>query len=224
MEHPITKGVISAIPQDKADYRPDAVVKSALDLAWHIVAAELMFLNGVADGQFTFGGTKPVIRWRLQGEAAADPVRGPLNTGGLYGEREGWHLPGYGDGGWPVVDLPRAEWRRQGVTWYRTGFRLAVEPGVDASIGLELTDDPTRAYRVQIFLNGWNMGQYVNDVGPQHTFVLPNGILRTRGANTLALAALSDGTTESGPGEVRLTLLGSAAGGVPVTVVPSPGR
>lgn len=57
-----------------------------------------------------------------------------------------------------------------------------------------------RAYRVQIFLNGWNMGQYVNDVGPQHTFVLPNGILRTRGANTLALAVLSDGTTESGPG------------------------
>ncbi len=110
------------------------------------------------------------------------------------------------------------------MTWYRTGFRLAVDPGVDASIGLELTDDPTRAYRVQIFLNGWNMGQYVNDVGPQHTFALPNGILHTRGANTLALAVLSDGTTESGPGDVRLTLLGSAAGGVPVTVVPSPGR
>ncbi|CAM5683437.1 hypothetical protein SGRIM128S_03952 [Streptomyces griseomycini] len=61
------------------------------------------------------------------------------------------------------------EERRQGVTWYRTGFRLAVDPDVDASIGLTLEDDPERAYRVQIFLNGWNMGQYVNDVGPQHT-------------------------------------------------------
>lgn len=174
----------------------------------------------------TFTGASPAVRWRLQGAAAAaaDPVRGPLNTGGLYGERSGWHLPGYGDGGWPVVELPRAERRRQGVAWYRTGFRLDVGPGVDASIGLVLEDDPVRAYRVQIFLNGWNMGQYVNDVGPQHTFVLPNGILRTRGANTLALAVLSDGTTESGPGEVRLTLLGSTAGGVPVTVVPSPGR
>ncbi|GAA3853351.1 beta-galactosidase [Streptomyces lacrimifluminis] len=172
-----------------------------------------------------FAGASPAVRWRLRGATAAgaDPVRGPLNTGGLYGERSGWHLPVFEDDGWPVAGLPRAE-RRQGVSWYRTGFRLAVGPGVDASIGLVLEDDPARAYRVQIFLNGWNMGQYVNDVGPQHTFVLPNGILRTRGANTLALAVLSDGTTESGPGEVRLTLLGSAAGGVPVTVVPSPGR
>ena len=63
------------------------------------------------------------------------------------------------------------------------------------------------------------MGQYINDVGPQHTFALPNGILRTRGSNTLTLAVLSDGTTPSGPSDVQLTLLGAAAGGVPVTPV-----
>jgi hypothetical protein len=170
----------------------------------------------------TFTGAAPAVRWRVQGTAAPDPVRGPLNTGGLHGERHGWHLPGFADGGWKTVGFPRAE-RRQGVTWYRTGFRLAVDTGVDASIGLTLTDDPARAYRVQIFLNGWNMGQYINDVGPQHTFVLPNGVLRTRGSNTLALAVLSDGTTAAGPGRVELTLLGSAAGGVPVTPVYSPG-
>jgi beta-galactosidase GanA len=171
----------------------------------------------------TFTGSTPRVRWRIQGEAAPDPVRGPLNNGGLYGEREGWHLPGFPDRDWEPVAFPRAEWR-QGVTWYRTAFRLAVQPGVDASIGLTLDDDPSRAYRAQIFLNGWNMGQYINDVGPQHTFVLPNGILRTRGTNTLALAVLSDFSTQSGPGSVRLTLLGSAAGGVPVTPVNSPGR
>ncbi|WP_328555729.1 beta-galactosidase [Streptomyces sp. NBC_00358] len=169
-----------------------------------------------------FAGAAPAVRWRIQGTAAPDPVRGPLNTGGLHGERHGWHLPGFADTGWRTVGLPRAE-RRQGVTWYRTGFRLAVDTGVDASIGLTLTDDPARAYRVQIFLNGWNMGQYINDVGPQHTFVLPNGVLRTRGPNTLALAVLSDGTTSAGPGRVELTLLGSAAGGVPVSPVASPG-
>ncbi|MFE0509966.1 beta galactosidase jelly roll domain-containing protein, partial [Streptomyces sp. NPDC058964] len=171
----------------------------------------------------SFEGASPKVSWRLQGEAATDPVRGPQNNGGLYGEREGWHLPGFPDGGWESVRLPRAD-RGQGVTWYRTAFRLSVPGGVDASVGLVLEDDPARAYRVQVFLNGWNMGQYINDVGPQHTFVLPNGILRTRGTNTLALAVLSDGTTESGPGRVRLTLLGSAAGGVPVTPVPSPGH
>lgn len=169
-----------------------------------------------------FKGGSPKVSWRLQGEKTPDPVRGPQNNGGLHGEREGWHLPGFADGDWTAVDLPRAD-ERQGVTWYRKTFKLAVESGIDASIGLTLDDDPSRAYRVQIFLNGWNMGQYVNDVGPQHTFVLPNGILRTRGTNTLALAVLSDGTTESGPKDVHLALLGSAAGGVPVDPVDSPG-
>jgi uncharacterized damage-inducible protein DinB len=58
-EHPITKGVISAIPADKAGYRPDAVAKSGFDLAWHMVGAELMFLGGVAAGAFTFGAARP---------------------------------------------------------------------------------------------------------------------------------------------------------------------
>ncbi|MGW0880578.1 beta-galactosidase [Streptomyces sp. NPDC002671] len=166
----------------------------------------------------TFKGASPDVRWRIQGEAAPDPVRGPLNNGGLYGEREGWYLPGFKDHGWEAVTFPRAE-RRQGVTWYRTTFRLSVPADIDASVGLTLEDDPYRAYRAQIFLNGWNLGQYINNVGPQHTFVLPNGILRTRGTNTLALAVLSEFTTLSGPGSARLTLLGSASGGVPVKPV-----
>ncbi|MFE9607469.1 beta-galactosidase [Streptomyces sp. NPDC006012] len=170
-----------------------------------------------------FEGAAPTVRWRVQGALAPDPVRGPMNHGGLYGEREGWHLPGFADGGWRPAGLPHTG-RGQGVTWYRTTFRLSVPGDLDASTGLVLEDDPARAYRVQIFLNGWNLGQYINDVGPQHTFVLPGGILNTRGTNTLALAVLSDGTTDFGPGEVRLTLLGRAAGGVPVTPVASPGR
>jgi hypothetical protein len=170
-----------------------------------------------------FQGASPEVRWRLRGATAPDPVRGPLNNGGLYGERHGWHLPGHDDGGWEETAFPRGD-RRQGVCWYRTTFRLSVPRDVDASVGLVLDDDPGRAYRVQIFLNGWNMGEYVNDAGPRQPVPLPGGILRTRGANTLALAVLADGTTPCGPGEVRLTLLGAAAGGVPVTPVDSPGR
>ncbi|MFC9063369.1 beta galactosidase jelly roll domain-containing protein, partial [Streptomyces sp. NPDC057074] len=77
-----------------------------------------------------------------------------------------------------------------------------------------------------VFLNGWNMGEYAaGRTGAAHTFVLPNGILRTRAAaNTLALAVLADGESAPGPGTVRLELLGSAAGGVPVKPVASPGR
>jgi uncharacterized damage-inducible protein DinB len=51
-EHATTKRVIEAIPLDKGDYRPDAVSKTALELAWHIVAAEKRFLGGITAGAF----------------------------------------------------------------------------------------------------------------------------------------------------------------------------
>src|ERR1700757_4266457 len=53
-EHATTKKVIEAIPLDKGDYRPDPVSKSALELAWHIVAAEKRFLSGICTGAFDF--------------------------------------------------------------------------------------------------------------------------------------------------------------------------
>ena len=55
-EHQTTRRVIEAIPLDKAkcDYRPDAVSRSAMELAWHIVAAEKRFLSGISVGAFDF--------------------------------------------------------------------------------------------------------------------------------------------------------------------------
>ena len=53
-EHATTKKVIEAIPLDKGDYRPDAISKTALELAWHIVAAEKRFLRGICTGAFDF--------------------------------------------------------------------------------------------------------------------------------------------------------------------------
>ena len=55
-EHRVTRNVISAIPPDKADYRPDDIAKSAFDLAWHIVSAEHRFMDGVINGAFDFSG------------------------------------------------------------------------------------------------------------------------------------------------------------------------
>jgi uncharacterized damage-inducible protein DinB len=53
-EHQTTKRVIEAIPLDKGDYRPDAVSKTALELAWHIVAAEKRFFAGISAGALDF--------------------------------------------------------------------------------------------------------------------------------------------------------------------------
>jgi len=54
MEHATTMRVIEAIPLDKGDYHPDPVSKTALELAWHIVAAEKRFLSGICTGAFDF--------------------------------------------------------------------------------------------------------------------------------------------------------------------------
>ncbi len=51
-ESRITKRVIEAIPLDRGDYRPDEISKTAMELAWHIVAAEMRFLDSVAEGAF----------------------------------------------------------------------------------------------------------------------------------------------------------------------------
>lgn len=53
-EHRTTKQVIEAIPSASHDYRPDPFAKSALELAWHIAAAEQRFLSGIAAGGFDF--------------------------------------------------------------------------------------------------------------------------------------------------------------------------
>lgn len=53
-ENRLTKTVIAAIPADRTDYRPDEVSKTALELAWHIVATEMRFLDAVLAGEFEF--------------------------------------------------------------------------------------------------------------------------------------------------------------------------
>ena len=143
-----------------------------------------------------------------------------MNNGGLYGERAGWSLPGYPDQGWRDATLPLSS-AQPGVGWYRTTFDLNVRTGVDASIGLTIADDPAKAYRAVIFVNGWNLGQYINNVGPQHTFVLPNGILDPDGTNTLAIAVTANDAT-GGLGSVALANMGTVRGGAPLTLVDSP--
>jgi uncharacterized damage-inducible protein DinB len=53
-EHRITKSVIEALPPDKGDYRPDGISKSALELAWHIAATEMRFMDALPAGEFDF--------------------------------------------------------------------------------------------------------------------------------------------------------------------------
>jgi uncharacterized damage-inducible protein DinB len=58
-ESQTTRTVLAAVPTDKPDYRPDPNAKSAFELAWHIAAAENMFLDAVVTGNFVFGAQPP---------------------------------------------------------------------------------------------------------------------------------------------------------------------
>jgi uncharacterized damage-inducible protein DinB len=48
-----TRRVLSAVPDDRSDYRPDPKSRTARELAWHIVATEFDFFKGIAAGEFT---------------------------------------------------------------------------------------------------------------------------------------------------------------------------
>jgi uncharacterized damage-inducible protein DinB len=75
-EHPVTKAVITAIPPEKADYRPDSILRSAIDLAWHIVVAEDRFMNAVASGGFKFENSN-----------RPETIRTPADVVAWYSER-----------------------------------------------------------------------------------------------------------------------------------------
>jgi beta-galactosidase GanA len=150
------------------------------------------------------------ISWRIRGagEHLSDVARGPLNTGGLAGELAGWHLPTFRDLAWPRATNPAVQ---PGVTWLRTTARLDLPWSQDVSVALRFAGTPTGTTRVQVFVNGWNVGLYLGSLSPQRDFVLPTGVLDPHGSNTIALAV-----TATAPGTVPpvgLVALGNARTG-----------
>jgi len=74
-EHRSTRAVIEAIPQANSDYRPDPNSKTAMELAWHVVAAEHRFYAGIVSGAFDF---TPIHR--------PENVQTPAQIGQWYGD------------------------------------------------------------------------------------------------------------------------------------------
>jgi len=48
----ITKKVLAAVPDEKADYRPDPHARTARELALHIASVDVQFLDAIADMNF----------------------------------------------------------------------------------------------------------------------------------------------------------------------------
>lgn len=170
------------------------------------------------------------ISWKIQGnkggEDIADLLRGPMNNGGLYGERMGWYLPAALDRdfktGWEAT-TPSAAPPAPGSYWLRSRFTLDLPQGHDVQLGLAFGDTtkPRSApeNRTLIFVNGWNMGQFISHIGPQRVFVIPPGILNPNGENTLALVVTTDGRPENALEPIQLVALHTARGGIKVEPV-----
>ena len=222
------------------DTRAGGAVKFALDPAWlkpgqdNVISVLLSNMGHNQEGHSgdsqetrglasaTLTGTFTPIHWKLQGnqggETPADVARGPLNNGGLYGERMGWSLPGFPDAGWTPVALPDHV-ATPGVRWYRTRVKLDLPAGQDVPLALKIDDDPDRHYRALIFVNGWQFGRYLNDTGPQHVFPIPAGVIDPHGDNTVVIAVWNT-SDDGGLGRVSLISQGNLRS--PLTVPPNP--
>ncbi|KAG8749539.1 hypothetical protein FRC12_013372 [Ceratobasidium sp. 428] len=151
-------------------------------------------------GYSIIGGSTTFRTWKLAGHLGGsgnnpDKYRGYLNEGGLYAERIGAHLPGFPDSNWTSgTPLAGGGVKSAGVNFYRTTFNVSFPEGYKSDVPLRLSFTPsniTSNYRVQIYLNGWLMGKYINNFGPQLVFVLPSGLLKRKAQNTLALSLWS---------------------------------
>ncbi len=160
------------------------------------------------------------ISWKIQGtqggENITDTVRGPMNNGGLYGERNGWYLPEFKDGDWAAAKADAAP-PLPGTYWLRQHFRLDLPKGDDVQLGLAFgdTSKPRSDHqtRVLIFVNGWHAGNFVSHVGPQRTFVIPQAFLNPNGDNVVALAVTTDGKPGNAFEPVKLVNLRTVRGG-----------
>ncbi|QDS68173.1 hypothetical protein FKW77_010438 [Venturia effusa] len=155
-----------------------------------ILGAKLMGSgkNGTRDPEW--------LQWKMIGNAGAglgqknnlDMMRGPMNEGGLFGERMGWHLPGFDDSSWKNEGPVSNGLKKAGVNFYRTTFSLDIPANLDIPLGIEIAAPRGTIARVQIFINGYNYGKYVSHIGPQTKFPIPPGIINMQGQNTLALS------------------------------------
>ena len=148
--------------------------------------------RGILD--YNLSGHDPSdITWKLTGnlggEDYLDKVRGPLNEGGLYAERQGFHQPEPPTKHWksssPLDGISKA-----GIAFYSTKFDLDIPKGWDVPLyfNFKNSTSPPGAYRVQLYVNGYQYGKYTNNIGPQTSYPVPEGILNYRGTNWIGLS------------------------------------
>lgn len=202
-----SNGNLTALPLPTLAEGSDAVITVVLDTTGlsenGVVGLEKMKQpRGILSYDLA-GHAASDVTWKiagnLGGEKHADRSRGPLNEGGLFAERKGFHLPGapldeWAESAGPVADGVEGA----GVKWYAAEINLDIPAGWDVPLSLVFGNATTNgsataaeAYRAQVYVNGWQFGKYIHNVGPQDSFPVPEGIWDYRGTNYVALSVFS---------------------------------
>lgn len=173
--------------------------------------------NGTT-GLDTPSRAKDDLTWKITGNLGGETYpssafnpRGPLNEGALYVERHGLHLPDAPttpSASFPWVKNstgPTTPLSKPGVTFYTTDFDLDIPKGWDVPLsfifdGGSIQGGGQGRYRAQIWLNGYHFGRYLQGIGPQTRFPVPEGILNYSGSNKLGVSiwALEEGGATPG--------------------------
>ncbi|KAL3460988.1 beta-galactosidase precursor [Aspergillus heterothallicus] len=179
--------------------------------------------RGIRD--YSLDGTE--IDWKLTGnlggEDYQDHVRGPLNEGGSYPERQGWHQPRPPSQQW-IKANPTTKEMQPGIGFFSTETRLSMPEGWDIPLEIHFERDAQKDFRIQLYVNGWQFGKLIGKLGAQDSFPIPEGILNYRGRNTIALTYWSqDNSTSTGLKGISLKASRPALTGRPaVNLVKSP--
>lgn len=90
-----------------------------------------------------------------------------------------------------------------------TDFQLNFPPNSDNPLVVAFDMPKDQSYRAEFYINGWNYGKIIPEIGPQDEFPVPPGILNTNGKNRLAIAVHGMMDNNNVFGDLRLKVLNS---------------
>ncbi|KPI35312.1 putative beta-galactosidase E [Cyphellophora attinorum] len=112
----------------------------------------------------------------------------------MFFERQGYHLPLAPDSAFKDTSTPYEGFAGPGVRFYRTTFNLSLPvPEYDIPLAIVFTNTSNassvpESFRSLLYVNGFQFGKYVNHIGPQLEYPVPEGILNYNGENWLGVS------------------------------------
>ena len=130
----------------------------------------IKFPRGILDYSISGHEHQSDLRWKmtgnLGGEQYRDLIRGPLNEGAMFAERQGYHLPHPPSDTWEMRSPFTKGIEKSGVGLFTTSFPLDLPKEYDIPLRFVFafsgsTDDVhTRNYRCQLYVNGFQFGKF----------------------------------------------------------------